>query len=112
VFASAAALRNATSDKDQVAQINQWLEVALNNMARGLSMFDAQQRLLLCNNIYRDIYNLPEELTGREHRLPTSCAITPNRRQVAIALRISRPRKVDPAHVADGGESPSPIHSI
>ena len=57
-----AALRNSTSSKDQIGQLNQWLEVALNNMARGLSMFDAQQRLLLCNNVYRQIYHLPEEL--------------------------------------------------
>ena len=32
-------------------------------MARGLSMFDTEQRLLLCNDIYRKIYDLPEELT-------------------------------------------------
>jgi diguanylate cyclase (GGDEF)-like protein len=62
-FARAATLRNATSAKDQLAHINQWLEVALNNMARGLSMFDAEQRLLLCNNAYKEIYNLPDELT-------------------------------------------------
>ena len=63
VFARAAAVRNSTSERDQLAQLNQWLEVALNNMARGLSMFDAQQKLLLCNGAYRQIYSLPEELT-------------------------------------------------
>jgi diguanylate cyclase (GGDEF)-like protein len=63
VFARAAAVRNSTSERDQLAQLNQWLEVALNNMARGLSMFDAQQKLLLCNGAYRQIYNLPEDLT-------------------------------------------------
>ena len=39
------------------------LELALNNMARGLSMFDAQARLIVNNNLYRDIYQLPIELT-------------------------------------------------
>ena len=32
-------------------------------MARGLSMFDAEQRLIVCNKLYREIYDLPEELT-------------------------------------------------
>jgi diguanylate cyclase (GGDEF)-like protein len=63
VFAKAAAIRNSTSEREQLERLNQWLEVALNNMARGLSMFDAEQRLLLCNKVYRQIYNLPEELT-------------------------------------------------
>jgi diguanylate cyclase (GGDEF)-like protein/PAS domain S-box-containing protein len=39
------------------------LDLALNNMARGLSMFDAQARLIVNNNPYRDIYQLPKELT-------------------------------------------------
>jgi diguanylate cyclase (GGDEF)-like protein len=63
VFAKAAAIRNSASEREQLERLNQWLEVALNNMARGLSMFDAEQRLLLCNKVYRQIYNLPEELT-------------------------------------------------
>ena len=62
VFAQAAAIRNSASEREQLERLNQWLEVALNNMARGLSMFDAEQRLLLCNKVYRQIYNLPEEL--------------------------------------------------
>jgi diguanylate cyclase (GGDEF)-like protein len=36
------------------------LEVALNHMGRGLSMFDAEHRLVVCNKLYREIYNLPE----------------------------------------------------
>ena len=39
------------------------LDTALNNMARGLSMFDSEARLIVCNAIYRQIYDLPEELT-------------------------------------------------
>jgi diguanylate cyclase (GGDEF)-like protein len=53
----------AGSEKEQLARLNQWLEVALNNMARGLSMFDTEQRLILCNDVYRHIYELPDELT-------------------------------------------------
>jgi diguanylate cyclase (GGDEF)-like protein len=47
----------------KLAQINSWFEVALNNMARGLSMFDAARRLIVCNGLYREIYELPDELT-------------------------------------------------
>jgi diguanylate cyclase (GGDEF)-like protein len=63
VLASVANIATKPSEKDQLARVNRWFEVALNNMARGLSMFDAQQRLIVCNNLYREIYDLPEELT-------------------------------------------------
>ena len=63
LLASAASYATPRSDKEQLARVNQWFEVALNNMARGLSMFDADQRLIVCNKLYREIYDLPEELT-------------------------------------------------
>lgn len=59
----AEALRKAGSGSEQIERINLWLEVALNNMARGLSMFDSAQRLILCNDMYRQIYALPDALT-------------------------------------------------
>ena len=31
-------------------------------MGRGLSMFDGQQRLIVCNRLYREIYDLPQRL--------------------------------------------------
>ncbi|MGZ5919110.1 MAG: putative bifunctional diguanylate cyclase/phosphodiesterase [Hyphomicrobium sp.] len=43
--------------------MNSRFEVALNNMGRGLSMFDAQARLIVCNKLYSEIYGLPDELT-------------------------------------------------
>lgn len=49
--------------KRSLEQINSWFEVALNNMVRGLSMFDADQRLVVSNKSYREIYALPQELT-------------------------------------------------
>ncbi len=62
-----AALKHNTEEilehKRRLEQLNGWFEVALDNMARGLSMFDAEQRLIVCNKIYRDIYGLPPELT-------------------------------------------------
>lgn len=49
--------------KKQLRQLNRWFDVALNNMGRGLSMFDDQQRLIVCNKLYREIYELPARLT-------------------------------------------------
>ena len=49
--------------KKQLEQLNTWFGIALNNMVRGLSMFDADQRLIVCNNSYRQMYGLPAELT-------------------------------------------------
>jgi diguanylate cyclase (GGDEF)-like protein len=46
-----------------LAQLNARFEIALNNMARGLSMFDAKGDLIVCNDLYREIYELPEDLT-------------------------------------------------
>ena len=48
--------------KKQLQQLNRWFDVALNNMGRGLSMFDKQQRLIVCNRLYRQIYDLPQRL--------------------------------------------------
>ncbi|MGE0766204.1 MAG: EAL domain-containing protein [Hyphomicrobiaceae bacterium] len=46
----------------QLQQLNRWLDVALNNMTRGMSMFDAEQRLVVCNSVYVQIYDMPEDL--------------------------------------------------
>lgn len=48
---------------EKLEQINNCFEAALNNMGRGLSMFDAEQRLVVCNKAYSDIYVLPAALT-------------------------------------------------
>lgn len=47
----------------ELEELNTRFDVALNNMGRGLSMFDRQARLIVCNKLYREIYDLPEELT-------------------------------------------------
>ena len=49
--------------KKELQQLNRWFDVALNNMGRGLSMFDSEQRLIVCNKQYREIYDLPARLT-------------------------------------------------
>ena len=51
--------------RGEIEQINRFLDIALNNMARGLSMFDAERRLVICNESYRALYDLPHALTAR-----------------------------------------------
>jgi len=47
----------------KLEELNRRFDVALNNMGRGLSMFDSEARLIVCNGLYREIYDLPEDLT-------------------------------------------------
>ena len=48
---------------EKLEQLNACFEAALNHMGRGLSMFDSEQHLVVCNKAYADIYHLPAELT-------------------------------------------------
>jgi diguanylate cyclase (GGDEF)-like protein len=41
------------------------LDVALNNMTHGLCMFDADERLIVCNEPFAQLYSLSPELTKR-----------------------------------------------
>ena len=52
-----------SEQKSPLEQLNARFDVALNNMGRGLSMFDSEAKLIVCNKLYREIYGLPEELT-------------------------------------------------
>ena len=49
-------------EEDLRAQ-NLRFDTALNNMSQGLSMFDSEQRLVVCNERYARIYGIPAELT-------------------------------------------------
>jgi diguanylate cyclase (GGDEF)-like protein len=51
--------------KGELERLNLQLDAAINNMPLGLSMFDAQQRLIVCNRRYAEMYELPAELTRR-----------------------------------------------
>ena len=45
-----------------LAQQNQRFDAALNNMPHGLSMFDVEKRLIVCNRRFAEMYRLPPEL--------------------------------------------------
>lgn len=46
-----------------VAHHSQRFELALNNMLHGLSMYSYQDEMIVCNQIYIDMYKLPQSLT-------------------------------------------------
>jgi signal transduction histidine kinase/CheY-like chemotaxis protein/HPt (histidine-containing phosphotransfer) domain-containing protein len=47
----------------QLQTVNQRFNTALENMPQGLSMFDGDQRLIVCNSTYARLYRLPPEYT-------------------------------------------------
>ena len=46
-----------------VAEQSMRLKIALENMSHGLCMFDADQRLIICNRKYADVYGLSKKQT-------------------------------------------------
>ena len=49
--------------KKQLQEQNDQLDAALNNMSQGLAMFDSEQRLVVCNQLYGEMYGLtPEQM--------------------------------------------------
>lgn len=54
-----------TQTKKQQARLeaqNVQFDTALRNIPAGLSMFDREQRLIVCNDAYRRMYDIPEQL--------------------------------------------------
>ena len=49
--------------KADFERLNLQLDAAINNMPLGLSMFDAQERLLMCNRQFTEMYDVPAELS-------------------------------------------------
>ena len=45
----------------RLAEQHQQLDAALENMLQGLAMFDADQRLIVCNKRYAEMYGLTPE---------------------------------------------------
>jgi diguanylate cyclase (GGDEF)-like protein/PAS domain S-box-containing protein len=49
--------------KLSLEQTNLWFDTALKNMAHGLCMFDRDQRLIVCNDRYAEMYGLTRDQT-------------------------------------------------
>jgi diguanylate cyclase (GGDEF)-like protein len=95
----------------ELQQQKQQLDVALNNMSQGLAMFDSQQRLVICNKLFAEMYRLtPEQVkpgtTVRqilEYRLANGC-YTVSDAQNFVNTLVDRFGKLDTAlhKLADG----------
>jgi methyl-accepting chemotaxis protein len=46
----------------RLSRHNLRMRAAINNMSQGLCMFDRHERLAICNQRYRDMYNIPESV--------------------------------------------------
>ena len=46
----------------ELKQLNRRIDIALNNMTHGLCMFDAEQKLIVCNKTYVQMYDLSPDL--------------------------------------------------
>ncbi len=56
-------VRYLSDSEASLTQKSQQLDAALNNMPQGLAMFDGQQRLVVCNRHYAEMYDLSTERT-------------------------------------------------
>jgi diguanylate cyclase (GGDEF)-like protein len=63
---------------------------AINNMLHGLSMFDAENRLIVCNRQYAEMYGLPPELTRPGTSFWAMCEAGEATGMVSIAERETR----------------------
>ena len=50
--------------KEELEKQNNRFEAALENMSHGLAMFDADQRLVVCNSKYSNLYGVSAEATA------------------------------------------------
>jgi diguanylate cyclase (GGDEF)-like protein/PAS domain S-box-containing protein len=53
--------RKLQQREEELRTQNMRFDMAINNMSQGLAMFDAGQRLLVCNRLYADLYGLTPE---------------------------------------------------
>lgn len=97
----------------ELREKNQLLDVAMENMVVGLAMFDSQNRLIICNRRYLDMYRLPAylgqqgtplaeiiEVSGKIEGL----SVEDTRRSVALRLEMasSRSQKEDLERLSSG----------
>ena len=57
--------RNSLAEKShELSVVNARLDIALNNISQGLCFFNGNQRLIVCNKRFVEMYDLPD---GRVH---------------------------------------------
>src|SRR6202011_5752826 len=85
------------SRENELKQLNSRIDVALNNMTHGLCMFDANERLIVCNATYVQMYGL----SGEETRPGTPLAKIESHRTKIGTAAIASPEQL--AAVAQSG---------
>ena len=102
----------------KLAQQNMRLDTALNNMGQGLAMFDAEGRLVLCNNRYIQFYALNPQGRLAGHVARRRVPAAPRTRARSTSIRSNMPRRsatrskrpkasARPSKSPAGGSSPS-----
>ena len=69
---------------EEIATQKLRFEAALSSMPHGLSLYDAERRLIICNDRYRQIYNAPDELCQPGTRFEEVAAYRRDHGSVAI----------------------------
>jgi diguanylate cyclase (GGDEF)-like protein len=87
----------------QLKQLNRRVDVALNNMTHGLCMFDVEEKLIICNRTYVQMYSLPADLS----RPGTKLYAIEHFRAHAGTGAIANPEQMAAATAARGSEEPS-----
>ncbi len=79
------------------------IDIALDNMSQGLNLYDANQRLVLCNRRYREIYGLTEEQArpGTTLREIMECSLKIGNYDDAEAGRTALDERLRMAHSRD-----------
>ncbi len=85
-------VRRLSNSESSLTQKSRQLDAALNNMSQGLSMFDGQSRLIICNRQYNEIYKLTPEQTKPGMSIQDIITSRVMAGQVPEDLRTSSPR--------------------
>jgi PAS domain-containing protein len=88
--------------QQQLEKLNGCCEIALNNMSRGLSMFDSEQRLIVCNAAYRDLYDLPADVMRPGITLPEIASYWAERHPGAATAALGQWGEIRSRPDADG----------
>jgi diguanylate cyclase (GGDEF)-like protein len=83
----------------ELKQLNRRVDIALNNMTHGLCMFDAEQKLIVCNKTYVQMYALTADLAQpgtllqaiENYRARVGNGAIANPEQAAAAIRSREP---------------------
>ncbi len=100
------------ANQKEIEKLNGWFDIALNNMARGLSMFDSEQHLIVCNRTYRELYNLPAEIAKPGTSLAQIAGYWAERNPGAAAAALPAWCLAEGAALSSSGFAHTETHSL